>query len=126
MKKQLSVILLLAAAVLLYLAPAYSQEDMTQLFDPAFTTHQRPAAVFNHDGHNEKAEIEDCSVCHHVYEGERKVMDDSSEGTPCSECHAVDAEEGTPLRMAYHRMCIDCHTAKGKGPVTCGECHVDK
>jgi hypothetical protein len=139
MKKQLWTILPLAAVVMLYLLPAVSQAYMEELLAPAFPEHERPAAVFNHDEHNEKAGIEECYICHHVYKGKRVDPYDSSEGIPCAECHPVDAEEGTPLRLAYHRQCIECHEeavaegpdpeaedqdAEVNAPLTCGECHV--
>jgi predicted CXXCH cytochrome family protein len=104
--------------------PVYSQEDIMTLEDSAFHDSQRPAAVFEHDQHNEKAEIDECNVCHHLYEGGNKVEDDSSEGQGCSDCHNV--EEGYPTRplmKAYHDLCKGCHGEKDKGPVTCGECH---
>ncbi|MES0385964.1 MAG: PriCT-2 domain-containing protein, partial [Hyphomicrobium sp.] len=53
--------------------PAYSQEDITTLADEAFGDKQRPPAVFAHEQHNEKAEIEECNVCHHVYKNGEKV-----------------------------------------------------
>ena len=104
--------------------PAYSQEDIVSLADKAFHDSQRPAAVFVHDQHNENAEIEDCNVCHHVYEGGKKVEDDSSEGQGCSDCHNVKEGYPTrPLMKAYHDLCKNCHQEKDAGPVTCGECH---
>ncbi|MFW5836736.1 MAG: cytochrome c3 family protein [Desulfovibrionaceae bacterium] len=121
MKKHLSITLLLAAAVLLFLLPAFAQE-MTQLLDPAFKDHQRPGAVFAHDEHNEKAGIDECNGCHHVYAGKRWLPDDDSVGIPCADCHKVDGAshaahgdeeaEGLsdiPLRLAYHKQCIECH-----------------
>jgi len=59
--------------------PAHSLEDMVVLQDSAFKHRQRPAAVFVHEQHNEKAELDECSVCHHVYEDGKKVDDESSE-----------------------------------------------
>jgi hypothetical protein len=107
----------------------YSQEDTIQ--DSGFKDRQRPAAVFDHDEHNEKAGIEECNVCHHVYRDGKKIADESSEGQECSECHRLKAYEGNaiPLMKAYHDLCIGCHKrtkARGgkRGPVTCGECHV--
>ena len=50
----------------------------------AFDTLRRPAAVFDHDEHNEAAGIEDCAVCHHVWEDGKLVPDESSEDTPCA------------------------------------------
>ena len=106
------------------LVPAYTQEDIMSLEDDAFMDRQRPAAVFNHDQHNEKAEIEECNVCHHIYEGGKWVEDESSEGQGCSDCHNVEEGHPTrPLMKAYHDLCKQCHLDNDKGPVTCGECH---
>jgi hypothetical protein len=104
--------------------PAYSQEDIAILKDNAFKDSQRPPAVFVHDEHNEKAELDECNVCHHVYEAGKKVEDDSSEGQGCSDCHSVEGGSPTrPLMKAYHNMCKSCHRENKAGPVTCGECH---
>jgi hypothetical protein len=104
--------------------PANGQEEIVNLQDSAFVDHQRPAAAFNHDQHNETAELEECNVCHHVYEGGKKVEDDSSEGQACSDCHHVEKDHpARPLMKAYHDLCKQCHRANEKGPVTCGECH---
>ncbi len=107
-------------------APAFSQED-TVLKVEAFGTLERPISVFDHDTHNEKAEIEDCAACHHVYQDGKLVEGESSEDQACSDCHTLKAQGTQPgLRMAYHRQCKECHVAKKKGPVACGECHVKK
>ena len=109
---------------LLTVMPINSQEDIVSLADKAFHERQRPAAVFVHDEHNEKAELEDCNVCHHLYEGGKKVEDDSSEEQGCSDCHNVEEGHPTrPLMKAYHDMCSGCHREKDSGPITCGECH---
>jgi len=115
---------------MLIIGLAYSEEGMGILKDSGFKDMQRPAAVFAHDEHNEKAALDECSVCHHVYESGKKVADESSEGQECSECHRLKADEDNPIPLmkAYHDMCKRCHQktrAEGKkrGPVTCGECH---
>ena len=126
MKKAILIAVVLACGLVLNLYPAFSQDDMVIISNEVFPSPQRPACVFKHDEHNEKAGIEDCSACHHVYEDGKLVQDDSSEGTPCAECHKVNAKTGTPLMLAYHMQCIDCHTQKGKGPVACGQCHVKR
>ncbi len=86
----------------------------------------RPGAVFDHDAHNEKAGLEEnCILCHHSGEKGKLVPGESSEGTPCADCHSVRAESGqTPLRRAYHRQCITCHKEAGRGPAHCSGCHV--
>ena len=111
-------------ASMLCLVPAYGQEDIVSLEDSAFKDRQRPAAVFNHEEHNEKAEIEECDVCHHLYVDGEKVADESSEDQSCSDCHTVEGGGEAPALMkAYHNLCKDCHRENNKGPITCGECH---
>ena len=125
MKKEIVTLCLGTAFVTWMLAflPAYSQEDITVLADEAFGKKQRPPAVFAHEDHNEKAEIEDCSICHHVYKDGQKVEDESSEDMSCSDCHNVKEKYPTrPLMKAYHDLCQGCHK-ETNGPVTCGECH---
>jgi len=105
--------------------PALSQEDMVVIEDEGFQSRQRPAAVFKHDDHNEMAEIEECTECHHIYEDGVKLADESSEDQLCSDCHNEDASQGQPrLVKAYHLNCKGCHQKKEKGPIMCGECHV--
>lgn len=101
--------------------------ETERLDNTVFVTPQRIAAVFDHDDHNEKASLEDdCSVCHHVYEGKKLIPDESSEDSLCSECHGIKAnpENTIPLRMAFHKRCKTCHFVSKKGPVLCGECHL--
>jgi hypothetical protein len=106
------------------LALALSQEDMRIILSPAFAKHSRPAALFMHDKHNEKAGLEDCAVCHHGKdENGMRSLDDGSPGTPCAECHAAEQADGTPLMRAYHQQCIACHERNDKGPTHCGGCH---
>lgn len=118
---------LIAAVTLgvgLILSTALSQEDMKEVKAEDFAPHTRPAALFAHDAHNEKAKIDDCAVCHHGKDADGKMtVEETSEGQPCADCHAVDARSGTPLMRAYHQKCIACHRQKNAGPVCCGECH---
>lgn len=107
------------------LLPAFSQEDMEVVDNEGFSQKQRPPAVFRHEEHNEKASIEECSECHHIYEDGKKLEDESSEDQSCSECHD---EEGSGdqlgLRKAFHTNCKGCHLQNKKGPIMCGQCHV--
>ncbi len=86
---------------------------------------KRPPALFDHDEHNDAAEIDDCAVCHHVWENGQLVADESSEDSPCSECHGLDTgpENSMALANAFHTQCRTCHIDGGKGPLLCGQCH---
>ncbi|MDJ0783225.1 MAG: cytochrome c3 family protein [Desulfosarcinaceae bacterium] len=118
-----------AMAVLLgvgfFSVSAFSQEEMVVVDNRVFDAPQRPSSRFEHDAHNEAAEIEDCAVCHHVYDDDGVLVEDeSSEDSSCSECHGIADEGRIPnLRKAYHRNCKGCHREQGAGPVLCGECH---
>ena len=113
-------------AILLAFVSAYSQEDMVVVNDEAFDNPQRPPAVFRHEEHNEKAGIEECNECHHVFNDEGKLVEDeSSEDQRCSECHELNASGKKPALMnAFHINCKGCHEQDNKGPVMCGQCHV--
>jgi len=127
MKRRFPVILVIAIIPFLMIIPALGQEDMVVVEGDSFEDQRRPAAVFRHDDHNETAEIEECNECHHVYENEEKVADESSEDQRCAECHTEEALDNQPgLRMAFHLNCKGCHQSKKQGPVMCGECHVRK
>ena len=125
MKKNLLLVLLLPALWILLILPAHSQEDMEVIENGGFSKRQRPPAVFKHDEHNEKAEIEECNECHHIYESGERLADESSEDQSCSDCHSEKGTDDRPrLIKAYHLNCKGCHQAAKKGPVMCGECHV--
>ena len=116
------IMLMFGGAILM---PAFSQEDMEVVGDVGFSKKQRPPAVFRHDEHNEKAELEECNECHHVYEDGIKLEDESSEDQSCSECHDEEGSGNMPgLRKAFHTNCKGCHLEKKKGPIMCGTCHV--
>ena len=57
----------LVAAVLISVPVVRSQESLRALQPEDFPRPQRPAVAFAHDAHNEKAGIESCNECHHVY-----------------------------------------------------------
>lgn len=104
--------------------PVFSQVEEPLLLGQDFQPRQRPGVIFDHDAHNEKAGIEDCNVCHHVYRDGKLVPDESSEDLKCSDCHKQKSSDGgTPLMKAYHERCKGCHVKEKKGPITCGECH---
>lgn len=104
---------------------ADARDDTVRMDTSAFERLKRSASVFDHDAHNELAQIDDCAVCHHVYKDGKLIPDESSEDTPCSDCHGLVAgpDNPTPLVNAFHIQCKSCHVKKGKGPLLCGECH---
>jgi hypothetical protein len=125
MKKTLSLALatLLAAA---WMAPAFAQQSLTKIADPAFDNPDSTPVTFNHDAHNAKAGLKDCSLCHHVYNKDGEKQAAASIGTKCSECHHVRPEptEFAPaLMLAFHKRCQNCHMEQKKGPVECAGCH---
>ena len=126
MKKCFLILILFVIVSLFFYAAAYCQEDMRFVDADAFDRPRRPAAVFNHDEHNEMAEIEACYECHHVYDEEGQLVEDeSSEDQACAECHELEASgRKLSLMKAYHTNCKGCHKKKGNGPVMCGQCHV--
>ncbi|MGB5157380.1 cytochrome c3 family protein [Desulfobacterium sp. N47] len=113
----------IVSSIIILFATAYSQEDIRYVQDPAFTKRMRPEAVFNHDEHNENANIDDCSTCHHFYKDKVKVENETSEDMKCSECHKID-KDPIPLVNKYHLRCIGCHEQEKAGPLMCSECHV--
>jgi hypothetical protein len=125
MNKMTLLILATVIVPMFIIAAAYSQEDMTYVDNDIYPNPQRVPSEFNHEEHNEIAEIEDCTECHHVYEEGIKLEDESSEDQRCSECHGFKASGRTPgLTKAYHTNCKGCHLKQKKGPIMCGECHV--
>jgi Class III cytochrome C family len=125
MKPRTVVVWTLVAFGTIFMVTAWSQEDMKAVSPDAFTIPQRPAAVFPHDAHNEKAKIDSCNQCHHVYEDGKLAEDESSEDRRCSDCHGLaDAGRQPGLMKAFHLNCKGCHQEQKKGPVMCGECHV--
>jgi len=102
----------------------FSQEDITKVRDSAFGIRMRGDVPFNHEEHNEKAGIDDCTECHHVWdENGAKLEGESSEDRECSECHLAEGKSRMDLMRAYHLNCKGCHEAQNAGPVMCGECH---
>lgn len=120
-------ILLLWPAALLFLfliMAAHSQEDMAEIDNSVFGSPERTPVAFAHDEHNEKAGLEECNACHHVYENGVISEDESSEDQQCSDCHELEASGDTPSLMnAFHKNCKGCHMEKKAGPFMCGECH---
>ena len=99
-------------------------DDCMNIDETTFARNTRPFVCFVHDQHNETAGIEDCAVCHHVYEDGKLVEGETSEDMSCSECHAKkDDPKKFKLIATYHKRCRSCHLEKKQGPVTCGGCH---
>ena len=126
MKKKILFALSISLFSLAMMISAYSQEDMAFIDNDTFENPRRPPAVFRHDEHNELAQIEECNICHHVYdENGRLVEDESSEDQRCSDCHEIEASGRLPALMkAFHTNCKGCHKAQKNGPTMCGQCHV--
>ena len=126
MNKKILLIFIFSSACLIFLISAHSQEDMQFVSADAFVKPRRPPAVFRHDAHNESAGIEECYVCHHVYdENGNLAEDESSEDQRCSDCHELARSGNKPALMkAFHANCKGCHKEKKKGPLMCGQCHV--
>jgi predicted CXXCH cytochrome family protein len=66
--------------------------------DSVTLTAKNGNVTFNHKGH---AAAGDCKVCHGAGAPAKLTLD----------------------KAAAHKLCIDCHKAKAKGPTKCGECH---
>ena len=111
-------------AIIFIFTVAHSQEDLVILDNSIFENPKRPPVAFQHDPHNELAQIDECNECHHVYEDGKLIEDESSEDQSCSECHDLKNSGRQPALMkAYHLNCKGCHMKQKKGPVMCGECH---
>lgn len=124
MKRGMTALLVIILVLIVMLAAGFSQDEMTQVDNDIFENPQRPPTLFNHEDHNETAEIEDCTQCHHLYEDGKLVEDESSEEMRCADCHEEKKVEKTPsLMQAFHLNCKGCHMKENRGPVMCGECH---
>jgi hypothetical protein len=108
----------------LAVAQSFSQEEMRVVDNAVFVRPVSVPSVFEHDIHNETAGLDDCSVCHHLYEDGKLIEDESSEDQACSECHMIDGSGGNPsLRRAFHLNCKGCHLSERAGPIMCAQCH---
>ena len=124
MAQKLVIILTTLPFLLIIWISVYSQEDMRVVDNSPFDDPRRPPATFNHDAHNEQAELEECNECHHIYENGVRLDDESSEDQRCVDCHAVTDQNDRPALMkAFHQNCKGCHQQRKAGPVMCGECH---
>ena len=127
MKKRTLTASIAITLVVLFLAviTASSQEYVKGVQDSGFKKLMRPTVPFAHDEHNEKAQIEECSTCHHVYEDGKLLEGESSQDSECSECHQSAGDRyALSLVKAYHGRCKGCHDEKQAGPIMCADCHV--
>ena len=126
MKKMVLLVFISLALPMIFLISGYSQEDMRYISAEPFVKPRRPPAIFDHDAHNEKAGLEECYVCHHLYDENGKLLEDeSSEDQACSDCHELARSGNKPALMkAFHDNCKGCHKERKKGPLMCGQCHV--
>ena len=126
--RTLSSLLIASGALLLLvglMAESPAMVDGIVVHNAEFEPKRRPPVLFSHDAHNAAAGLDDCSVCHHLYEHGRLVEGFDSAGIPCADCHTVKpALNPVPLLQGYHKQCKGCHIARKAGPITCGECHV--
>jgi len=125
MYKKLAISTVLFLMTMVAGGKVFCQEDMVMVDNQQFTSPQRSPARFEHDRHNEDAGLEECNICHHLFDDQGNLLEDeSSEDTGCAECHGLrDSGRKPGLRKAFHRRCKDCHLLEQKGPVMCGECH---
>ena len=112
-------------ASLFIIGAVYAQDDIKSLKHDIFVERERPAALFPHALHADEAGI-DCLECHHIYKDGENVWDESEE-SDCTACHSLKADDKKlPAMRAFHANCKGCHAKEGKGPLTCGECHLRK
>jgi hypothetical protein len=123
MRNILLVITLLLSVGLL-LASAYSQGNGPYLDNTAFENPRRSAVPFDHDPHNDAADLYDCADCHHHFDEFGNKLEESSEDYACADCHELtDVGRKPGLMKAFHLNCKECHLSSRKGPITCGQCH---
>ncbi|MFW6082080.1 MAG: acidic tetraheme cytochrome c3 TmcA [Desulfosalsimonas sp.] len=121
------ILLPVLACLFLTAAAVWAQGYITSVEDSAFDGQRtRPSVSFDHDEHNETAEIESCTTCHHYYEDGKKLDDQASIGMECSDCHYESENDRLELIRVYHLQCKTCHKEEKKGPVQCGQCHTRK
>ena len=76
--------------LLIFIMPVASQDEDSIFPEDVFPDRQRPISLFTHEEHMGFDSIEDCYVCHHVFEGGKLVEGESSDGTACGECHELN------------------------------------
>lgn len=117
-------VIIFPAAVFFILIAVNSFGTLEILSNSSFKNPVMAEVPFDHDGHNETAGLDDCAICHHVFE-DGVITSESSEDMPCADCHdPSEQRNGLNLSAAYHGLCKNCHLKESKGPVVCGECHI--
>jgi len=85
---------------------------------------------FDYSLHNrhETENNSDCSLCHHVYDEEKKeLVYIKGQETSCRFCHLPQAVDNVlSMRQVSHQYCVSCHLGKDKGPQNCAGCHDKK
>jgi len=86
---------------------------------------KKPPVTFPHKAHFDRAA---CGDCHHTQKDLKAGA--AVEVKPCSACHLDPQKPETPSmremslsKNPFHKLCIDCHKSKAKGPSKCAECH---
>ncbi|WP_300674032.1 cytochrome c3 family protein [Desulfoluna sp.] len=111
-------------AILLTAGPLFA----SVLDESLDTPRTRPLSHFEHDSHNEIAELEEsCALCHHLFDDNGALLEDeSSEEMACRDCHEGSHSGMPKTEAAFHNRCKGCHLAIRQGPIACGECHSGK
>lgn len=81
---------------------------------------------FLHNEHNKRAKLTKCATCHHPLPGVKGPKGKSATERRCADCHherPAPNDRAASLMVVSHKLCQDCHKAKGKGPVNCSGCH---
>jgi hypothetical protein len=114
---------LTALIPLIFLSHGFAEES-DYIDRSAYEKTTQAAVQFLHDNHNDNAGIDECSICHHLYEDGALMEGESSEDMPCADCHSPKRfNKGVTLTTAFHKNCKGCHLKEKTGPILCGECH---
>lgn len=135
MKKKIATLMIITAAVCLFLLKDGVQEIYSSVHQGRITGKtndklliakrnifaklERPGVMFDHGLHAEKFKKEGCKTCHPSTPEDNLTFDFPFK---------VTAKDGRSIRDAYHRKCIGCHNRTineggNAGPIRCGDCH---
>jgi predicted CXXCH cytochrome family protein len=108
MKKTLAVVIAVAF-VLAVVGAALAVSDVVELSKGG----KAKIVKFTHKAHVGYAK-NDCKKCHHT-----------GQNVGCKSCHDATGSKGggKVTKDAFHKQCVDCHKAAGKGPTACAPCH---